>query len=94
VRVAVSVDRKALSRPATETTRIVVCNAKQNKLFNISIANTPEPPYYAVIFTSIRTAGDNGYDQMGKRMVELTQQHEGYLGHESVGDNSFLLGKS
>ncbi|WMJ72959.1 antibiotic biosynthesis monooxygenase [Cytophagaceae bacterium ABcell3] len=50
----------------------------------MSIANTPEPPYYAVIFTSIRTEVDNGYDQMGKRMVELAQQQEGYLGHESV----------
>ena len=28
------------------------------------IANTPEPPYYAVIFTSLRTEGDRGYDSM------------------------------
>lgn len=25
------------------------------------IANTPEPPYYAVIFTSVRNEGNNGY---------------------------------
>ena len=28
------------------------------------IANTLEPPYYAVIFTSIRTKDDNGYKKM------------------------------
>ncbi|HTN65357.1 MAG TPA: antibiotic biosynthesis monooxygenase, partial [Burkholderiaceae bacterium] len=26
-----------------------------------SIAETPNPPYYAVIFTSVRTEGDDGY---------------------------------
>lgn len=52
----------------------------------MEIAKTPEPPYYAVIFTSLRTGGDNGYNQMGDRMVELAQQQIGYLGHESVRD--------
>lgn len=51
------------------------------------IANTPKPPYYAVIFTSLRTEGDNdSYADMGKRMVELAQQQPGYLGHESARD--------
>jgi heme-degrading monooxygenase HmoA len=27
-------------------------------------AKTPDPPYYAVIFTSTRTAGDHGYAAM------------------------------
>jgi heme-degrading monooxygenase HmoA len=35
------------------------------------IASTPEPPYYAVIFTSLRTEGDHGYAEMAARMVEL-----------------------
>lgn len=48
------------------------------------IAQTPEPPYYAVIFTSFRTAGDNGYAEMSERMVELAQQQEGFLGIESA----------
>lgn len=26
-----------------------------------TLARTPAPPYYAVIFTSQRTAGDRGY---------------------------------
>jgi hypothetical protein len=37
------------------------------------IANTPKPPYFAVIFTSIRTEGDKGYSEMANRMVELAQ---------------------
>lgn len=48
------------------------------------IAATPAPPYYAVIFTSHRTEGDNGYDAMAARMVELAQQQTGFLGVESA----------
>lgn len=49
-----------------------------------TIANTPEPPYYAVIFTSQRTEIDNGYDAMAARMVELAAQQPGFLGVESA----------
>lgn len=49
-------------------------------------ANTPEPPYYAVIFSSRRTAGDNGYGEMAARMVELAAQQPGFIGIESVRD--------
>lgn len=48
------------------------------------IANTPEPPYYAVIFTSILNDGDNGYSKMAARMMELAAQQPGFLGLESV----------
>lgn len=48
------------------------------------ISNTPKPPYYAVIFTSLRTAGDDGYDDMANRMVELAEQSDGFLGIESA----------
>jgi len=48
------------------------------------IASTPKPPYYAVIFTSIRTDGDNGYGEMAARMEKLAAQQPGYLGIESV----------
>lgn len=48
------------------------------------IAKTPTPPYYAVIFSSIRTEGDNGYSQMGDRMVKLASKQDGFLGVESV----------
>ncbi len=48
------------------------------------IANTPKPPYYAVIFTSTRTKGDKGYGEMANRMVELAKQQSGFLGVESA----------
>jgi len=48
------------------------------------IANTPKPPYFAVIFTSTRTDGDNGYGAMADRMVELAEQQPGFLGIESA----------
>ena len=41
-------------------------------------------PYYAVIFTSERTAGDHGYEAMAKQMVELASKQPGFLGVESV----------
>jgi heme-degrading monooxygenase HmoA len=48
------------------------------------LARTPEPPYYAVIFTSLRTAGDRGYGDMAGRMMELAAKQPGYLGVESA----------
>lgn len=49
-----------------------------------SIANTPKPPYYAVIFTSLRTDIDQGYAEMARRMVELASRQPGFLGVESA----------
>ena len=48
------------------------------------LSRTPEPPYYAVIFTSKRTAGDNGYSKMADRMAELAARQPGHLGVESA----------
>lgn len=48
------------------------------------IASTPQPPYYAVIFTSLRTDISEGYDGMSDAMVALAQQQEGFLGFESA----------
>lgn len=49
-----------------------------------TFARTPEPPYYAVIFSSQRTAGDNGYARMAERMAELAASQPGFLGADSV----------
>jgi heme-degrading monooxygenase HmoA len=49
-----------------------------------AFAQTPSPPYYAVIFTSLRTDGDNGYGDMADRMVELAAGQPGFLGVESA----------
>jgi heme-degrading monooxygenase HmoA len=43
-----------------------------------------KPPYYAVIFTSIKTENHEGYDEMATKMVTLAQQQEGFLGVESA----------
>lgn len=48
------------------------------------IANTPKPPYYAVIFTSIRTTGDNGYKEMAQKMEILASKQDGFLGMEAA----------
>ena len=45
---------------------------------------TPTPPYYAVIFTSLRTGQDKGYGLMADRMVELAAQQPGFLGVETT----------
>ena len=50
----------------------------------MAIANTPTPPYYAVIFSSVRTEGDNGYGAMADRMLALASEQEGFLGIESA----------
>lgn len=55
-------------------------------LYPPGFANTPEPPYYAVIFSSLRSDGDNGYGQMAERMIELAAQQPGFLGAESARD--------
>jgi heme-degrading monooxygenase HmoA len=47
-------------------------------------ASTPEPPYYAVIFTSRRTDVDDGYGETSDRMLEMAAQVPGFLGFESA----------
>ena len=47
-------------------------------------AHTPQPPYYAVIFTNQRTEGDEGYADTAERMVALARLQPGFLGVESV----------
>ncbi len=49
-----------------------------------TIIQTPDPPYYAVIFSSKRTQGDRGYAEMAVRMEELAKAMPGFLGIESV----------
>lgn len=49
-----------------------------------SIVDSLEPPYYAVIFTSLRTEGDQGYTEMAERMMALAAQQPGFLGVESA----------
>ncbi|WP_262849634.1 antibiotic biosynthesis monooxygenase family protein [Mumia quercus] len=52
----------------------------------MTFAETPEPPYTAVIFTSLRSETDQGYDVMSARMAALASEQPGYLGIESARD--------
>jgi heme-degrading monooxygenase HmoA len=48
------------------------------------IAKTPAAPYYAVIFTSLKSEVDKGYGAMSEKMEELAKQQKGFLGMESA----------
>jgi heme-degrading monooxygenase HmoA len=48
------------------------------------LATTPNPPYYAVIFSSLRTEGDHGYTAMADEMDRLARTQPGCLGAESA----------
>ena len=47
-------------------------------------ANTPEPPYYAVIFTSKQSGDLDGYNEEMQLIAPLAAEQPGYLGMESV----------
>ena len=50
-------------------------------------ANTPKPPYYAVIFSSQRNGrGEADYAAAADHMFELVQRQPGFLGAESTRD--------
>ena len=52
---------------------------------NPQFAGTPEPPYYAVLFTSLRTPhGVTNYERMDQRLEELAPSQPGFLGIESA----------
>jgi heme-degrading monooxygenase HmoA len=49
------------------------------------VASTPPPPYVAVIFTSVRNAGDEkAYAEMAARMAALVEGQAGFLGVEAA----------
>lgn len=48
------------------------------------IADTPKPPYYAVIFTSKKSKSVEGYKEMAKLMSEEARKQPGFLGEENA----------
>ena len=51
------------------------------------LAATPDPPYWAVVFTTVRSTVDQeAYERAADHMVELAAQQPGYLGHETARD--------
>jgi heme-degrading monooxygenase HmoA len=59
-------------------------NRYEGRMKTKPIAGTPKPPYYAVIFTSVRTDVEEGYADMASAMDELSARQSGYLGVESA----------
>ena len=47
-------------------------------------ASLPAPPYYAVVFTAVRTDGDNGYAETDDRLLKLAADQPGFLGIDST----------
>lgn len=54
----------------------------------MTFARLPDPPYWAVVFSSRRraAAGDDGYGAAAQRMVDLAATYDGFLGIESARD--------
>ena len=48
------------------------------------LAETPEPPYYAVIFASIKIEEDQGYAETSAKMIELAKKQPGFIGMDSA----------
>ncbi len=49
-----------------------------------AIAETPRPPYVAVIFTNVQNEDVDGYAETAERMEALAKEQPGYLGFESA----------
>ncbi len=52
----------------------------------MEIAKTPQPPYYAVIFSNTLKSDNEDYQDMAIKIEELARQQEGFLGFESARD--------
>jgi heme-degrading monooxygenase HmoA len=75
---------KKLSHAAHRIDGSVRKNRMRRSVAVDALAKTPKPPYYAVIFTSERTEGDNGYGEMADALVALAANQPGFLGVESA----------
>lgn len=59
----------------------------------MSLAALPDPPYVAVVFTSVRSSADpEGYAATADAMDALAAAQPGYLAHEGVRDPGSGLG--
>jgi heme-degrading monooxygenase HmoA len=55
------------------------------------IAETPEPPYYAVIAPAVLSDDVTGYPELGARLVELAKDIDGFLGIETCYQRGFAI---
>ncbi len=59
-----------------------------------TIAETPEPPYYAVIAPAVLRDDVTGYGETARRLVELARELDGFLGIEACVTGQFSLAVS
>ena len=57
-------------------------------------ANTPQPPYYAAIFSSTGAGAQEGYAEDTETILELAKRHPGFLGIEAAGDEDLSIAVS
>ncbi len=50
-------------------------------------AQTPKPPYYAVLFTSKIMNASGAYDSLADKMLQLVSEQDGFLGYEAARDH-------
>ena len=60
----------------------------------MTYANTPQPPYYAAIFSSAHTGAHKGYAEDTETVLELAKNHPGFLGVEATGDDDLSIAVS
>ena len=58
------------------------------------IADTPEPPYYAVIAPAVLNTNVEGYPEMAASLMELARGIDGFLGIESCFQSNFAIAVS
>lgn len=61
--------------------RLIVGDMSEQRMTPVSAF---QPPYYAVVFTSVRTEEDAGYGETAERLGELVQDVPGFLGEDSA----------
>ncbi len=84
-----------LARAPAAALGISVSLRRSGRCTGAMFADTPDPPYTAVIFTSRRTVDDEAqYAAMSERMEELATDQPGYLGIESARDPGSRFGIS
>lgn len=62
-----------------------------SSIMSSPIAQTPQPPYYVVVFTIVLSPDLEGYEPMANEMVELAYQQPGFLGMEYAGGGDVEL---
>jgi glutathione S-transferase len=82
--------RAWIARVAAQPNYIQLLAVPNRRWLPERLCTTPEPPYYAVIFTSQRTAVDDGYDAMATAWPNSRRSNPAFLGVESVRDATGL----